>query len=96
MNETIDLLLTRRSGRARDMVGPGPTKQQLGTILKAGMRVPDHGKLAPWRFVVFEAMHERSSAKSSPRHFRLLILKQAKRVLHLKLNVSRALKQLSW
>jgi len=54
MNETIDLLLTRRSGRARDMVGPGPTKQQLGTILKAGMRVPDHGKLAPWRFVVFE------------------------------------------
>ena len=54
MNQTIDLLLTRRSGRARDMIGPGPTRQQLETILKAGMRVPDHGKLAPWRFVVFE------------------------------------------
>ncbi|MDA9009191.1 nitroreductase [Alphaproteobacteria bacterium] len=54
MNEVIDLLLTRRSGRARDMVGPGPTAEQLETILKAGMRVPDHGKKAPWRFVVFE------------------------------------------
>ena len=52
MNEVIDLLLSRRSGRARDMVGPGPTAEQLEIILKAGMRVPDHGKKAPWRFVV--------------------------------------------
>ncbi|MFO1237644.1 MAG: nitroreductase [Alphaproteobacteria bacterium] len=50
----LDLLLTRRSGSAKAMTGPGPTAAQLGLILTAAMRVPDHGKLAPWRFVVFE------------------------------------------
>jgi len=48
----LDLLLTRRSGKARDMVPPGPDADQLATILRAAARVPDHGKLAPWRFVV--------------------------------------------
>lgn len=48
---TVDLLLTRRSGKARDMVAPGPTADQLATILGAAARVPDHGKLAPWAFV---------------------------------------------
>ncbi len=48
----LDLLLTRRSGKARDMVAPGPDADQLVTILRAASRVPDHGKLAPWRFVV--------------------------------------------
>ena len=43
---------TRRSGKPRDMVAPGPDDAQLRRILSAAMRVPDHGKLAPWRFVV--------------------------------------------
>ena len=43
---------TRRSGKPRDMVAPGPDAAQLRHILSAAMRVPDHGKLAPWRFVV--------------------------------------------
>ncbi|MBW8752594.1 MAG: nitroreductase [Sphingomonadales bacterium] len=43
---------TRRSGKPRDMVAPGPDAAQLQRILAAAMRVPDHGKLAPWRFVV--------------------------------------------
>ncbi|MFN7177323.1 MAG: nitroreductase [Thermaurantiacus sp.] len=47
----LSLLLTRRSARARDLVAPGPSKAQLATILAAATRVPDHGKLAPWRFV---------------------------------------------
>jgi nitroreductase len=47
----LSLLLTRRSGKPRDMVAPGPTPGQLGTILRAAARVPDHGKLSPWRFV---------------------------------------------
>ena len=51
---TIDLLLTRRSGSAKAMAGPGPSPDQLETILQAGARVPDHGKLFPWRFIVFE------------------------------------------
>src|SRR6185312_15040057 len=50
----LDLLLTRRSGSAKTMAGPGPTPGQLADILKCGARVPDHGKLFPWRFMVFE------------------------------------------
>ncbi|HEY1632226.1 MAG TPA: nitroreductase [Rhizomicrobium sp.] len=50
----LDLLLSRRSGSAKTMTGPGPSPVQLRQILAAGARVPDHGKLAPWRFVLFE------------------------------------------
>jgi nitroreductase len=50
----LELLLTRRSGSAKTMTGPGPSASQLNAILEAAARVPDHGKLAPWRFVVFE------------------------------------------
>jgi nitroreductase len=50
----LDLLLTRRSGSAKSMTGPGPEVSQLDVILEAAARVPDHGKLAPWRFIVFE------------------------------------------
>lgn len=48
----IRLIETRRSGKPRDMVEPGPDRAQLDRILAAAMRVPDHGKLAPWRFIV--------------------------------------------
>ncbi|HEX4295696.1 MAG TPA: nitroreductase [Rhizomicrobium sp.] len=50
----IDLLLTRRSGSAKAMTGPGPDAQELRTILTAAARAPDHGKLFPWRFILFE------------------------------------------
>jgi nitroreductase len=50
----IGLFLSRRSGSAKAMEKPGPTRKQLEEILRAGARVPDHGKLFPWRFVVFE------------------------------------------
>src|ERR1700742_1208697 len=46
------LLASRRSGKPRDMVAPGPDDAQLRRILAAAIRTPDHGKLAPWRFVV--------------------------------------------
>jgi nitroreductase len=48
------LLATRRSGKPRDMVAPGPDAAELESILAAAMRVPDHGKLAPWRLVLIE------------------------------------------
>ena len=48
----LALLETRRSGKPRDMIAPGPDADQLRTILEIATRVPDHGKLAPWRFVV--------------------------------------------
>ena len=52
--DAIELLLTRRSGSAKAMTEPGPGREQLQAILKASARAPDHGKLFPWRFIVFE------------------------------------------
>jgi nitroreductase len=51
LSSTLSLLATRRSGRPRDLVEPGPDAAQLRRILEIGMRTPDHGKLAPWRFL---------------------------------------------
>jgi nitroreductase len=51
---TIDLLKIRRSVKPREMCAPGPSPAELETILTIGARVPDHGKLTPWRFIVFE------------------------------------------
>jgi nitroreductase len=51
---TLGLLLSRRSGSAKTMAGPGPDAEQLRLILAVGARAPDHGKLAPWRFILFE------------------------------------------
>jgi nitroreductase len=48
----LALLSTRRSGKPRDLVAPGPDQAQLDQILEIAARTPDHGKLAPWRFVV--------------------------------------------
>lgn len=52
--KALDLLLSRRSGSAKAMTEPGPSKKQLADILTAGARAPDHGKLFPWRFLVIE------------------------------------------
>jgi nitroreductase len=48
----LTLLSTRRSGKPRALVAPGPDAAEMRTILSIGMRTPDHGKLAPWRFVI--------------------------------------------
>ena len=50
--DTIDFMLTRRSTVAKMMDGPGPTDSDLRKIMETGMRVPDHGRLTPWRFIV--------------------------------------------
>src|SRR5688572_32410847 len=47
----LSLLETRRSGRPKEMAGPGPTAAELDRILAIAARTPDHGKLFPWRFV---------------------------------------------
>lgn len=52
--ETLALLALRRSTVARAMTGPGPDAQQRDALLRLAARVPDHGKLFPWRFVTFE------------------------------------------
>ena len=57
-NDTSSLrthLATRRSGKARDMVSPGPDAAKLRDIIALALRTPDHGKLAPWRIVTVGA-----------------------------------------
>jgi nitroreductase len=54
MNETIALLRTRRSAPPAAMTGPGPAPEEIEVLLTLAARVPDHGKLAPWRFILFE------------------------------------------
>ncbi|WP_119258250.1 nitroreductase family protein [Shinella zoogloeoides] len=49
----IDYLSTRRSIPAFQMSAPGPSKSEVEEMLKLASRVPDHGKLAPWRFIVY-------------------------------------------
>ncbi|PIB96306.1 nitroreductase [Caulobacter sp. X] len=51
---TIAFLARRRSASAMTLTAPGPDKAQLADLLRLAVRVPDHGKLAPWRFIVLE------------------------------------------
>lgn len=52
LSSPLAYLSTRRSGKAREMVGPGPSGTELAEMLALAARTPDHGKLNPWRFVV--------------------------------------------
>ncbi len=54
MPNALDLLKTRRSLKPIEMTGPGPSPAELETIMTIGARVPDHGRIVPWRFIVFE------------------------------------------
>ena len=80
-SSALSLLQTRRSGRPRDMVEPGPDEAQLAEIIRIAARTPDHGKLAPWRFVhvprdrraaLAELLH-RAHRKHNPQPARLEI-----------------------
>ena len=54
MPEALELLKTRRSFKPVELAGPGPSPAEIETLLTIASRVPDHGKLTPWRFIVFE------------------------------------------
>jgi nitroreductase len=51
---TLSLLKTRRSPKLRSLVEPGPSSAELDELLTIAARVPDHGKLVPWRFVIIQ------------------------------------------
>lgn len=62
MNETlIDYLSSRRTVPAAQLSEPGPDQAVLENILAIAARVPDHGKLAPWRFIVYDKAARQSS-----------------------------------
>ncbi|WP_185236361.1 nitroreductase family protein [Teredinibacter franksiae] len=65
----IDFLLERRSLTAKDLCEPGPSDDQLDIILKAGHRVPDHGKIGPWRFIVFQGGARKTFGNKLARKF---------------------------
>ena len=54
MPDALELLKTRRSIKPIELDGPAPSAADIETILTIASRVPDHGKLVPWRFIVFE------------------------------------------
>jgi len=54
MPDALKLLTTRRSIKPVELSGPAPSPAEIDTLLTVASRVPDHGKLTPWRFIVFE------------------------------------------
>ncbi len=54
MTDALSLLATRRSVKPIELNGPAPSAGEIDTLLTVASRVPDHGKLTPWRFIVFE------------------------------------------
>lgn len=61
--EVLDYLLRRRSVPVKMLRGPGPDEEQIQTILRAASRVPDHGKLHPWHFIVFSGSAREQAGK---------------------------------
>ena len=54
MPDALELLKTRRSIKPIELAGPAPSAAEIETLLTVASRVPDHGKLVPWRFIIFE------------------------------------------
>jgi nitroreductase len=54
MPDALKLLTTRRSFKPVELTGPPPSPAEIDILLTVASRVPDHGKLAPWRFILFE------------------------------------------
>jgi nitroreductase len=54
MPDALELLKTRRSLKPIELTAPGPSGAEIETLLTVASRVPDHGKLVPWRFIIFE------------------------------------------
>ena len=63
-------LLTRRSTKPVDLTSPGPSAAQVEQLLTAASRVPDHGKLVPWRFIIFEGDARLEAGESIAAAFR--------------------------
>ena len=70
MPDALQLLKTRRSVKPMELTGPGPTGPEIDTLLAIASRVPDHGKLAPWRFILFEGEAREKAGESIARVFR--------------------------
>jgi len=70
MPDALQLLKTRRSLKPVELAGPGPSAAEIDTLLTIASRVPDHGKLVPWRFIVFEGDARRAAGEAIVTAFR--------------------------
>ena len=70
MPDALELLKTRRSFKAIELSGPAPSPAEIDMLLTVASRVPDHGKLAPWRFIVFEGQARRAAGEAIANAFR--------------------------
>lgn len=52
--QVLAFLSRRRSASAMALSAPGPSREQLDDLLRIAARVPDHGKINPWRFLILE------------------------------------------
>jgi len=70
MPDALKLLTTRRSFKPHELSGPPPSAAEIETLLTVASRVPDHGKLVPWRFIVFEGEARRAAGDAIALAFR--------------------------
>ncbi|MEM9348961.1 MAG: nitroreductase family protein [Pseudomonadota bacterium] len=68
MTPAQDFMMTRRSRPLRTLSQPAPDKDAVDVLLRIASRVPDHGKLEPWRFVVLEEPALKRIAAMAPPH----------------------------
>ena len=64
MPDALELLKTRRSIKPVELAGPAPSAAELETLLTIASRVPDHGKLVPWRFIIFEGQAREAAGEA--------------------------------
>jgi len=70
MPDALDLLTHRRSVKPAELAAPGPGRNELERLLTIASRVPDHGKLTPWRFIVFEGPGQLAAGEAIAAVFR--------------------------
>ncbi|HEU5019837.1 MAG TPA: nitroreductase [Pseudolabrys sp.] len=70
MSDALHLLKTRRSVKPMELTGPAPSAAEIDTLLTVASRVPDHGKLKPWRFIVFEGAAREAAGEIIAEAFR--------------------------
>ncbi|MGA2894132.1 MAG: nitroreductase [Xanthobacteraceae bacterium] len=71
MSDALELLTTRRSFKPIELCGPPPSAAEIDTLLTVASRVPDHGKLAPWRFILFEGEARRAAGSAIAAAYRV-------------------------
>ncbi|HKR90124.1 MAG TPA: nitroreductase [Phenylobacterium sp.] len=62
--EVLAFLARRRSASAMTLAAPAPSETQVAELIRLAARVPDHGKLAPWRFIVLAGEAKAAFAES--------------------------------